>query len=466
MANGFMDFLTGGGAYADPNQVDPNTGAPYGAVRQAFFNQLGNVGAALMAAGQPVEPAVRAQLLAQAGGFGSGMQRDIFNASQSRLMQSQVQTAEQERQRLRNLGERIKDPKFLKEIGLTEDQATALGPRGVADVLEKKATQDPMERVLKSLQVQKLQSDIDEGKLARQAIYRYYGLEEGGAAGAAAPAPATAGAMPQVATSEPAAAPTPGAFPAQGARIPLTPEMRVRIAQDPKGAFADLARAQQELAIKGVRTLSPEERSQRGITAGPNTIVQESRTGEITFKEPKDEEMESRQKGRGAVIDYVIKDLRPKAEQAATKILPNLYRMDELLTDDVITGAAANQEVAVRKIASLFGVGDTRKISNTEQLRALMAENVLPYMDAFGGSDTVEEMKLVEGIVAGNIALQKDTIQAVVRGMEKSARNAVELYDRERATIEQYLPKGSGIVKIPERPAKATGEGYRVINVR
>jgi hypothetical protein len=457
MANGFMDFLTGGGAYADPNQVDPNTGAPYGAVRQAFFNQLGNVGAALMAAGQPVEPAVRAQLLAQAGGFGSGMQRDIFNASQSRLMQSQVQTAEQERQRIRAIGERIKDPEFVKSLGLTQDQATALGPKGIADVLEKKATQDPMERVLKALQVQKLQQEMDQGKQVREAIYQYYGA--GGQQGAT-------GAAPQVATSEPAAAPTPGTFPAQGARLPLTPEMRIRIAQDPKGALADITKTQGEIAAKSVRTLSPAEISQRGIQVGPNTIVQESATGEITFKEPKDEEMETRQKGRGAVIDYVIKDLRPKAEQAATKILPNLYRMDELLTDEVITGAAANQEVALRKIGSLFGVGDTRKISNTEQLRALMAENVLPYMAAFGGSDTVEEMRLVQGIVAGDIGLQKETIQAVVRGMEKSARNAVELYDRERATVEQYLPKGSGIIKIPERPAKATGEGYRVINVR
>ena len=459
-----MDFLTGGGAYADPNQVDPNTGAPYGAVRQAFFNQLGNVGAALMAAGQPVEPAVRAQLLAQAGGFGSGMQRDIFNASQSRLMQSQVQTAEQERQRLRTLGERIKDPEFVKSLGLTQDQATALGPKGIAEVLEKKATQDPLQRVLTEMTIREKQSGMERDKQIRDAIYKYYGLGTQAAGG-----PAAAAGMPQVATSEPAAAATPGAAPSQGMQpaIPLTPEMQIRILQDPKGAMADITKAQTELAGKRVRTLSPDEQRQRGINVGPNTIVQESATGEITFKEPKDEETEARQKGRGVVIDYVMKDLRPKAEQAATKILPNLYRMEELLTDEVITGAAANQELALRKIGSLFGVGDASKISRTEQLRALMAENVLPYMAAFGGSDTVEEMRLVQGIVAGDIGLQKDTIAAVVRGMEKSARNAIELYDRERATVAPYLPKGSGVIKVPERPTSpGTSGGYRIIGVR
>lgn len=151
MANGLLDFFTGGGQYADPTQVDPMTGAPYGTVRQAFFNQLGNVGAALLAAGQPVEPAVRAQLLAQMGGFGSGMSTDIYKAAQSRLMQTQLQGAQREQQRIQNIGERIKDPEFLKSLNLTPGEAEVLGPKGVADVLERRAAQDPLERQLTQL---------------------------------------------------------------------------------------------------------------------------------------------------------------------------------------------------------------------------------------------------------------------------------------------------------------------------
>jgi hypothetical protein len=458
MANGFMDFLTGGGAYADPNQVDPNTGAPYGAVRQAFFNQLGNVGAALMAAGQPVEPAVRAQLLAQAGGFGSGMQRDIFNASQARLMQSQVQTAEQERQRLRNLGERINDPEFLKGIGLTKDQAMALGPKGIADVLEKKATQDPLDRAVKAAQLKEYQSKADRSQALRQMIYQFYGVGQPAAAGSAPQVSAgEVGGAPQVTTNAPAAAPTPGTFPSQGARPMMTPEMAFRIADDPEKALADITKSQLEMQGKAMRTLPPEEVRRLGINVGPNTIVQQSATGEITFKEPKDEQMEARQLGAKTQIEYVNKELRPKAEQAANTILPNLNRMDKLLTNEIITGAAANQELAIRKLSSLLWPGSSKAVTNTEQLRALMAENVLPYMSAFGGSDTVEEMRLVQGIVAGDIALERSTIEAVVRGMRRSALNAIELYDRERATVEQYMPKGAGIIKPPSE-YKVLGE--------
>ena len=457
MANGLLDFFSGGGQYADPNQIDPTTGAPYGAVRQAFFNQLGNVGAALLAAGQPVEPAVRAQLLSQIGGFGSGMQRDIFNASQSRLMQSQVQTAEQERQRIRNLGERIKDPEFVKSLGLTQDQAEALGPKGIADVLEKKATQDPATLMMHRLQAQKLQQEIDQGKALREAIYSYYGMggqpAQGGVSTTAPSAPSTPGTVP----SQPI---TPGGAPAITAPmiapggIPVTPEMVLEARSDPAKALGRITQTQMDIAKNAWTTISEDELRRMGYTGSVprGTLIQRSAGGEIKFSEPKDAEAETRQYGAKTQIDYLEKTLRPAAQQAATTVLPNLYKAQEALQGNVITGALAGQQLQLRKLGQLFGIGNPDTIKDTETFKAYLAQNVLPFMQAFGGSDTIEEMRLVQSFVGGDITLDEASLRRILAAQEVAARNAISTYNQEREALSPYLPKGTGVINMPERP--------------
>ncbi len=96
---GFWDFVTGNEAAMQ--QTNPTYGVPQQFVRDSAINALGQIGGLLMAAGQPVEPAIRAQLLGQIGGVGSGMSTDIYKAAQSRLMgaQYQQQLAELEAQK-------------------------------------------------------------------------------------------------------------------------------------------------------------------------------------------------------------------------------------------------------------------------------------------------------------------------------------------------------------------------------
>jgi len=139
------------GNEAAMQQINPTYGVPQQFVRDSAINALGQIGGLLMAAGQPVDPAVRALMLGQIGAVGSGMNTDIYKAAQARLMASQLQTAQQEQQRIQNIGQRIKDPEFLKSLGITREQAEILGPKGLADVLERKAAQDPLERQLTQL---------------------------------------------------------------------------------------------------------------------------------------------------------------------------------------------------------------------------------------------------------------------------------------------------------------------------
>ena len=152
---GFGDFLTGGGVYSDPKAINPTYGVPEGDVRQAAINQLGQMSALLLAAGQPMEGSQRAQLLSQLGGTGSQFNTNLYNAAQRRLMTAQMSEKQKDIEELNAIRElQQKDPEgFAKKIGggVTADMIKAFSPTDLREVAKqitiKKATQSPLEQM-------------------------------------------------------------------------------------------------------------------------------------------------------------------------------------------------------------------------------------------------------------------------------------------------------------------------------
>jgi hypothetical protein len=72
---------------ADPNVQNEAYGVPESDVRMAQAGLLGNLGATLLAAGQRISPAQRAQLLGQLGPQMGQFSTDIYNAAQRRYQQ-------------------------------------------------------------------------------------------------------------------------------------------------------------------------------------------------------------------------------------------------------------------------------------------------------------------------------------------------------------------------------------------
>lgn len=137
MANGLLsDWMSGTGVYGSPNAIDPSTGVPYADVRSAQLGALGNIGSLLIAAGQPMTGAQRAQLLGQIGPQLSGMQTDIYNAAQRRLMQAQFQDQMAARASRTALAEEAKaDPLAFEKkygfnpTGLSADSLSSLAQK-------------------------------------------------------------------------------------------------------------------------------------------------------------------------------------------------------------------------------------------------------------------------------------------------------------------------------------------------
>jgi hypothetical protein len=172
MAEGFLggigDFFTGGGVYADPKAINPTYGVPEGDVRQAAINQLGQMSALLLAAGQPMEGSQRAQLLSQIGGTGNQFNTNLYNAAQRRLMTGQMQEKQKELEETNVLRElQQKDPVALaQKLGgrLTPDQVSAIPVsqlRTIASqIIVADATRDPVQRELSTLKLGQAKSEM------------------------------------------------------------------------------------------------------------------------------------------------------------------------------------------------------------------------------------------------------------------------------------------------------------------
>lgn len=166
--SGAGDFFLNRGRYADPNAMNAQFGVPEQDVRQAGINTLANVSALLLAAGQPMTGAQRAQLLAGIGPAFSGMQGDIFKASQARLMNAQQRSAMQEQQELQALNEeRKRDPEGLaKKMGRSLNEVQTLGIKDLREIAKKtiisQAAKTPEERQAEAVQLQLQQRKLRE----------------------------------------------------------------------------------------------------------------------------------------------------------------------------------------------------------------------------------------------------------------------------------------------------------------
>lgn len=159
MVDGLLDFFTGGGDYADPAKIDPRYGVPMGDVRQAAWNSIGNMSALLLAAGQPMAPQQRAAYLAQLGQAAGGVNTDLYNSAQRRLMQAQYQTKMEELDDDKRIREDLKDPAaFQQKYGFNP---AGLGVSDVRQAIRTIRTRDPNEALLRGLQIQKTQRELN-----------------------------------------------------------------------------------------------------------------------------------------------------------------------------------------------------------------------------------------------------------------------------------------------------------------
>lgn len=176
---GLLDFFTGG----DPTemaQIDPRYGVPKGDVRDAAINTLANISATLLAAGQPIMPAQRAQYFAQLGQAASGANTDLYNAAQRRLMMSQTEQRRQESEEIKRIGDLMQNPEAFKTAtGYDLQQFGGMRAQDISQALRQiriqRLGQDPLEAEQRRLQVEQLRRTMNEPRTveAGGALYQF-----------------------------------------------------------------------------------------------------------------------------------------------------------------------------------------------------------------------------------------------------------------------------------------------------
>jgi hypothetical protein len=116
------------------------------------------------------------------------------------------------------------------------------------------------------------------------------------------------------------------------------------------------------------------------------------------------------------------------------------------LLDKGIYGGAFGPEKQF--VAKYTGVGDSKKVQNTEVFMANIGEIVIPRLQQFGGNDSNEELKYLQNVVAGNQRLEPESMKRILISAEKKVQKNIE-------RLRQQTQAGQGGTQLPIGPVNA-----------
>lgn len=122
----------------------------------------------------------------------------------------------------------------------------------------------------------------------------------------------------------------------------------------------------------------------------------------------------------------------------------------KLINNGIYAGAYGPEKGFVAKYT---GIGDPKKVQNTEVFMANIGEIVIPRLQQFGGNDSNEELKYLQKVVAGDQRLEPESMKRILASAEKKIRNNIARLQKQASSGE--LPLQPMDVPTPSTP-KAT----------
>jgi hypothetical protein len=432
LLGGFSDFLLGGGKYADSSAINPQYGVPESDVRQAGINTLANVSALLLAAGQPMTGAQRAQMLAQIGPAFGGMTTDIYKASQARLMTAQQQRAMRDIQEENMLSERMKDPaKFEAEFGFNP---SGLSVKSVADLM--RTTQldklPTLQNRVNRLKVEEAEAKARTTKMLPELLAADTMLSE--------PIRQMIAANPDIAEAYVKSKLPQKADPSNDYKNYMVAAQQAQAAGQPVPSFVDYMTQMKRAGAQQV-------------TIGGSPMVK-------------------------GVTDKILEDAN--AAETAANTIRTVQNARSQFDQGIVSGIQAPVELQVRKVLTAFGNFDP-KVSNTEAFQATMAPLILDLVKGLGAGTGISnaDRDFARDAAGGRISLDGESIARLMDITERMARerlvrinkkveSALEL-DPEAQKYKGYLTTQEPPAYTPPKPAGAATGGTgttRVLSVR
>lgn len=133
------------------------------------------------------------------------------------------------------------------------------------------------------------------------------------------------------------------------------------------------------------------------------------------------------------------------------------------LEKGIYAGYWGPKQMAVTKMTA-GAIGDKQKVINTEKYISYIGNVVIPRLQEFGGNDSVEELRYLRGVMAGDIELEPEALGGILDSAEQSIQLGIERLQRTRdAYTSGRLPPldaGPGRRKTPStapQPVPASG---------
>lgn len=150
-------------------------------------------------------------------------------------------------------------------------------------------------------------------------------------------------------------------------------------------------------------------------------------------------------KGESA-FDKTLGESEAKRLSAALETLPQQQDGLEatrkglaLLKQGIHSGILAPVALNLDKLNSKLAQSDPAKAARTEEFVAYIGDIVIPGLKAFGGSDTVEEMKYLQQVSGGNISLEPQALSRILQSVEAKLLRKMEASQK---AVETYRKKG------------------------
>ena len=159
--------------------------------------------------------------------------------------------------------------------------------------------------------------------------------------------------------------------------------------------------------------------------------------------------LEKERQGQGAIAESVAagKEYGKGIGEQTADAPRNLDAMTAIkdakgmLDKGMYTGYWANVEKTTNKALPFT---DKTKVENTEEFLSHIGNTVIPRLKEFGGNDTVEEMKYLQEVMAGNITLEKGSIKAILESAERKLERKMNILDeRSKTTGLPGVPKAT-----------------------
>ena len=109
-------------------------------------------------------------------------------------------------------------------------------------------------------------------------------------------------------------------------------------------------------------------------------------------------------------------------------------------------------------------LADKQRLVNTEEFRSYIGDVVIPRLTEFGGNDSVEELKYLRSVMAGETTMESKAIERILgKAQEKIQRGITRIQEQQKAIGKgEQLPTGpTGARNVQQRTTKS-GVTYSV----